>query len=253
MSLGYKIDRWSATGGVEYDGGQWLVGAAVSLTRGDTAMKTGTGGIESEGLQFGAYANWSNGNAFIEAHGGIGRIDLDISRDAVIDQIRATPDADTITAGAQIGYLFDVGRLKVGPVAGLSYAKAEVDGYTETGDPVLTLNVGDQEVDQLVGSLGVELNGSFDVGGARVSPFLTGSVQHELNDEPRTILYAGTAAPEIVNRWTLRGDAETYGRVSLGANFQITDGLTLQVAGATTFGQNRGDDSHATVAARVGF
>jgi uncharacterized protein YhjY with autotransporter beta-barrel domain/phospholipase/lecithinase/hemolysin len=253
MSLGYKIDRWSATGGVEYDGGQWLVGAAVNLSRGDTEMQTGTGSVDTEGLQFGAYGSWSNGNAFIEAYGGIGRVDLDISRDAVIDQIEATPQADTIMAGAQIGYLFDVGRLKIGPVAGISYAKAEIEEYTETGDPVLTLNVSDQEVDTLVASLGLELNGSFDVGGATVSPFLTASAQHELNDDPRTIRYAGTAAPEIVNSWVLQGDSETYGKLTGGANMQITQGLTLQVAAGTTLGQDGGDDSHASLAVRIGF
>jgi uncharacterized protein YhjY with autotransporter beta-barrel domain len=255
MTLGYKIDRWSATGGVEYDGGQWLLGAAINLSRGDTDLRTGTGtgGIESDGIQFGAYGNWSNGNAFIEAYGGIGRVNLDISRRAVIDDIAATPDADTILAGAQIGYLFDVGRLKIGPVAGISYAKAELGGYTETGDPVLTLNVSDQELDSLVGSLGVELNGSFDMGGATVSPFLTASAQHELNDDPRTIRYALTAAPEIVNNWVLEGESETYAKLTGGANFQITDGLTLQATGGTTIGKDGGDDSRASVALRVGF
>jgi uncharacterized protein YhjY with autotransporter beta-barrel domain/phospholipase/lecithinase/hemolysin len=253
MSLGYKIDRWSATGGLEYDGGPWLVGAAINFSRGDTEMQTGTGSVDSDGLQFGAYGTWSNGNAFVEAYGGIGRIDLDIRRDAVIDEIQASPDADTITAGAQVGYLFDVGQLRIGPVAGLSYAKAEIEAFTETGDPVLTLNVGDQELDELVGSLGVELNGDLDAGGARVAPFLTASVQHELNEDPRTIRYAGTAAPEIVNSWSLEDEAETYGRVSGGANLQITQALTLQVAAGTTIGKEHGDDSHASLAVRVGF
>jgi len=253
MSLGYKIDRWSGTGGVEYDGGQWLLGAAINLSRGDTEMRTGTGSLESDALQFGAYANWSNGNAFIEAYGGIGRVELDISRTAVIDETQASPEGETIIAGAQVGYLFDVGQLKIGPVAGLSYAKAEIEAYTETGDPVLTLNVGDQEDDSLVASLGAELNGSFDMGGATVSPFLTASAKHELNEDPRTIRYAGTAAPEIVNSWVLEGESETYGQITGGANLQITQGLTLQVAGGTTIGQDGGDDSHASVALRIGF
>jgi uncharacterized protein YhjY with autotransporter beta-barrel domain/phospholipase/lecithinase/hemolysin len=253
MGLGYKVDRWSATGGVEYDGGQWLVGAAVNVTRGDTELQGGTGSVATEGLQFGAYGNWSNGNAFIEAYGGIGRVDLDIRRRAVIDDIQATPDADTILAGAQVGYLFDVGQFKIGPVAGISYAKAELGAFTETGDPVLTLNVGDQDLDSLVGSLGVELNGSLDISGATVSPFLTASAQHELNDDPRTIRYALTAAPEIVNSWNLESESETYGKLTGGANLQITNALTLQVAGGTTIGKEGGEDNHASLAVRIGF
>jgi hypothetical protein len=41
------------------------------------------------------------------------------------------------------------------------------------------------------------------------------------------------------------GESETYGKLTGGANFQITSGLTLQVAGGTTFGKDGGDDSHA--------
>ncbi|MDB5667248.1 MAG: hypothetical protein JWL74_198, partial [Alphaproteobacteria bacterium] len=65
--------------------------------------------------------------------------------------------------------------------------------------------------------------------------------------------YASTAAPEIVNQWVVTGDDETYGRVSLGAHLQITNGLSVQVAGSTTIGQDNGDRSGASVALRLGF
>jgi uncharacterized protein YhjY with autotransporter beta-barrel domain len=252
-SLAFRAERWSGTGGVEYDGGSWLVGAAATLSRGDSQFLSGSGSIDSEMLQIGGYASWSSGGAFVEAYGGIGKGDLGIRRDAVIDEIQGETDADTIVAGGQIGYLFDLGQVRIGPVAGISYAKAEIDGFTETGDPVLTLNVQDQDIDRLVGSLGVELNADLDIGGSRVAPFLSATVEKELNDDPRTIRYASTAAPEIVNQWVVTGDDETYGRVSLGANLQITNGLSVQVAGSTTIGQDNGDRSGASVALRLGF
>ncbi|WP_166037443.1 autotransporter domain-containing protein [Sphingosinicella sp. YJ22] len=252
-SLAFRAERWSATGGVEYDGGPWLIGAAASLSQGDTQFLSGTGSVDSGMVQIGAYGSWSSGGLFVEAYGGIGQGNLDIRRDAVIDEIQGQTDADTIVAGGQVGYLFDLGQVRVGPVAGIGYAKAEIDGFTETGDPVLTLNVSDQDVDQLVGSLGVEMNGDFDIGGSRVAPFLSATVDKELDDDPRTILYAATAAPEIVNQWVVAGNDETYGRVSLGANLHITNGLTVQVAGSTTIGQDQGDRSQASVAMRLGF
>lgn len=252
-SLAFRAERWSGTGGVEYDGGSWLIGAAASLSRGDTRFLSGSGSLDSDMVQIGAYASWSGGGAFVEAYGGIGQGELGIRRDAVIDEIVGETDADTVVAGAQVGYLFELGQVRVGPVAGISYAKAEIDGFTETGDPVLTLNVQDQDIDQLVGSLGVELNADLDIGGSRVAPFVSATVEKELDDDPRTIRYAATAAPEIVNQWVVTGDDETYGRVSLGANLQITNGLSVQVAGSTTIGQNNGDRSGASVGLRVGF
>lgn len=252
-SLAFRAERWSATGGVEYDGGSWLIGAAASLSNGDTRFLSGSGSVESDMVQVGAYASWSGGGAFIEAYGGIGQGDLGIRRDAVIDEITGDTDANTIVAGAQVGYLFDLGQVRVGPVAGISYAKAEIDGFTETGDPVLTLNVSDQDIDELVGSVGVELNADLDIGGSRVAPFLSATVEKPLDDDPRTIRYALTAAPEIVNQWIVTASDEAYGRLSLGANLQITEGITVQVAGSTTVGQDNGDRSGASVALRVGF
>ena len=252
-TLAFRAERWSATGGVEYDGGSWLIGAAASLSNGDTQFLSQTGSVDSDMVQIGAYASWSSGGAFVEAYGGIGQGNLGIRRDAVIDEIVGETDADTIVAGGQVGYLFDLGQVRVGPVAGISYARAQIDGFTETGDAVLTLNVSDQDLDQLVGSLGVELNGDFDISGSRVAPFLSATVEKELDDDPRTIRYAATAAPEIVNQWVLAGNDETYGRLSLGANLQITNAVTIQVAGSTTIGQDNGDRSGASVALRVGF
>lgn len=252
-NLAFRAERWSATGGVEYDGGSWLVGAAASLSNGSTRFLSDTGSVDSDMVQVGAYASWSSGGAFVEAYGGIGQGNLGIRRDAVIDETLGETDADTIVAGGQVGYLFDLGQVRVGPVAGISYAKAQIDGFTETGDSVLTLNVSDQDIDQLVGSLGVELNADLEISGSRVSPFLSATVEKELDDDPRTIRYASTAAPEIVNQWVLAGNDETYGRVSLGANLRITDGISVQVAGSTTIGQDNGDRSGASVALRVGF
>ena len=254
-TLRHTVERYGLSAGLEYQTGQLLVGAAVNYVRGDTQFQTGTGRIETEGLQFGGYGRWSNGNAFIEAYAGLGQVDLDITRAAVIDDITASPQADTFVAGGEVGYLFSLGsNLRVGPVAGLRYAKADLEAFTETGDQVLTLNVQAQEDDRMIASLGLELNADIDIGGARVSPFLIARGEQELEDDPRTIRYALTAAPTIVNQWNVGGGADdTYGRVAAGAKFQLTSGLALQVTGGTTIDRPGGDDSSASVALRVGF
>lgn len=254
-TLRHTVERYGLSAGLEYQTGQLLFGAAVNYVRGDTQFQTGTGRIETEGLQFGGYGRWSNGNAFIEGYAGLGRVDLDISRAAVIDDITANPQADTFIAGGEIGYLFNLGsNLRIGPVAGLRYAKADLEAFTETGDQVLTLNVQAQEDDRMVASLGLELNADIDIGGARVSPFLIARGEQELEDDPRTIRYALTAAPTIVNQWNVGGDGDDpYGRIAAGANFQLTSGLALQVTGGTTIDRPGGDDSSASVALRVGF
>ncbi len=254
-TYGHTFQRYGLSAGAEYQTGQLLIGAAVNYVRGDTELRNGTSEIETEGLQFGGFGRWSNGNAFIKAYAGIGQVDLDIRRSGVIDDLTANPQADTFVAGGEIGYLFNIGRaVRIGPVAGIRYSKADLEAYTETGDQVLALNVQAQEDDRMIASLGLELNADIDMGGARVSPFLIARAEQELEDDPRTIRYALTAAPGIVNQWNVAGGGDdTYGRLAAGANFNITSGLSLQVTGGTTIDRPGGDDSSASVALRVGF
>ena len=67
---------------------------------------------------------------------------------------RPIPTGDHFIAGAKGGYLMPLGSVRVGPVIALDYAKAKVDGYTEDGDPALTLNVDSLSYKSLRGSAG---------------------------------------------------------------------------------------------------
>jgi uncharacterized protein YhjY with autotransporter beta-barrel domain/phospholipase/lecithinase/hemolysin len=253
-SLAYRLERWAGLAGVEYERGPFMAGLAGSLSRGEADMRTGTGNVDVDALHLGVYAQWDIGSAFVEGYAGIGRAELDIRRRAVIDEISASPEADTLTAGGRAGYLFGFGRLRVGPFVGLDYARAEIEAYTETGDQVLTLNVEDQEADRLLGSVGVELRADLDMGGNSIRPYLMVAAEQELEEEARFVRYAGTAAPEIVNRWTIDpGSSDPHAKIAGGVDLGLTNRFTLQITGATTVGQDGGDESSASVALRFGF
>lgn len=252
MSLGYAMDTFGGTVGAEYDtGGGFMLGAAVNYTRGEADMETRTGRAKTTAWQLGAYGGWSGGGAFVQGYAGYGWIDYDIDRDAVIDSIAARPDGNALTAGASAGYLFGLGGARIGPVIGLRYAEADLDAYTETGDPVLTLNVSDQEVKSLVGSLGLEARGDFEMGGLAVRPYLAATAEREFEGDGRTIRYALTAAPEIVNQWALpqRSD-DVYGRITAGVNLHLGPAI-LQVQGSTSISQDEGNDLYGFLALRL--
>ena len=253
QSLGYEMDTTGVTGGMDFDlGGGAIVGAAVTYSRGEADMNTTTGRAKATGWQGGVYAGWTGGGAFVEGYAGIGQLDYDIDRTAVIDDIHASTDGTTLTAGGRAGYLFDFGGARVGPIVGLRYARVKLDGFTETGDPVLTLNVQDQETDSLAGSAGIEARGTLDFGGNAVQPYVQATVERELAGDGRTIRYALTAAPTIVNQWVLPDRSnDFYGRVTAGANFDIIDGISLQLNGTTSIGQDLGNDVAGFVGLRV--
>ena len=253
MALGYGLETGGVTAGVEYDQGGFLIGGAVNLSQ-STAEMGGSGRAKANAKQAGVYAAWSGGGAFVQGHAGIGRLDYKIRRQGVIDDISATPDGDTLNAGVRLGYLVGFGGLRIGPVAGLHYAKVEIDDYVEAGDPVLTLSVSDQKATTLLGEAGIEARGSFDYGGAAMRPFLSATLEREFEGDARTIRYAGTASPTIVNSWQLpdRPD-DTYGRLSGGVSIGVTNAIAVQVLGSVTLERDGGNDRSGSVALRLGF
>jgi uncharacterized protein YhjY with autotransporter beta-barrel domain/phospholipase/lecithinase/hemolysin len=252
-SLAYDVDSVGLNGGFDYDlGGGAVVGAAVNYTRGEADMATETGRAKANGWQGGVYVGWAGGGAFVEGYAGFGWLDYHIERTAVIDDIHGRTDATTITAGGRAGYLFGLGGARVGPVVGVRYARVKLDGFTETGDPALTLNVQEQETDSLVGSAGIEARGTLDIGGASVQPYVQAAIEREFAGDARTVRYALTAAPTIVNRWVLphRPD-DIYGRFTAGANLDITGAISLQINATASIAQDFGNDVGGFVGLRV--
>jgi outer membrane lipase/esterase len=93
-------------------------------------------------------------------------------------------------------YSIDVMRwLQMRPVGGLVYARSRVGAYTETGDPLLTFVVGDQLLDSLVGSVGVQSRFPLVTGGRVMSPYLNITAEHDFLDGSRTILATETQSP----------------------------------------------------------
>ena len=144
--------------------------------------------------------------------------------------------------------------MRAGPVVALDYAKAEVDGYTERGDAALTLNVEDVSAKSLTGGIGAELRGDFEGGGVQLRPYASAMLEAELLSDARSVRFAQTSAPGIVNSWEFEERSkDPYGRFSVGGNAAILSGVTLNAVGSATVGKDRGDDVSAHVGLHFGF
>jgi outer membrane lipase/esterase len=75
-----------------------------------------------------------------------------------------------------------------------------VNGYTESGDPVLTLTVGPQTAETLVASAGVQFRTPFMVNGRIISPYLNLTAEDDLIGNGRIIQFGATSAPLITDR-----------------------------------------------------
>ena len=132
---GFNYDAVSGTAGLEYSVNRNLiVGFAANATATRADINTGAS-VDVDALQAAAYASYATKNWFADALAAYGRHDLDLARPGVNDVIRGSTDASAVALAARGGYLFDFGRLRAGPIAGLTYIHSKVDGYTETGRP----------------------------------------------------------------------------------------------------------------------
>jgi phospholipase/lecithinase/hemolysin/uncharacterized protein YhjY with autotransporter beta-barrel domain len=250
----FDIDGVGVTAGVEYGFGTGTVGIAGNYSRPRAKFVGNVSRDEADSFQIGGFGGFAIAGAFAQAYLGYGWDDHDIERKGVVEGMSAKTDGDHCLAGAKAGYLLPVGIMRAGPVVAIDYAKAKVDGYTETGDPALTLNVSSVNAKSFTGGIGAELRGDFDTGGASVRPYLSAMLEKELSDNERVVHFAQTTAPGIVNSWSVGdGSDGVYGRISGGGSAEILSNLTLNTMLSTSIGRDDGNDVSASVGLNVGF
>jgi outer membrane lipase/esterase len=108
-----------------------------------------------------------------------------------------------------------------------------VNGCTESGDPVLTLTVGQQTAETLVGSVGGQLRVTFMVNGRIISPNLNNlTAEDDLIGNGRIIQFGATSAPLIINNWAIPNGTSQhlYGRVAGAVVAPVNDNLALTMS-----------------------
>ncbi len=234
--LAYDYDATGVGGGVEYNPGGVFAGVAVSYTRPRAAFERADARVRGDAQHVGVYGGFEAAGVSLSATAGYGRSDLDVTRDGVIDPLAANTKGTSYSASGEASYGFDLSdRVSVGPVANLGYARARIDGYTETGDAALTLAVQRHRVETLIGSAGIVAKAHVDAGGAKIEPYLQATLAREFMGNGSNLRFAATAAPTIVNRIRV-GEAseDVYGQIEAGASFAIGPRLSAQIQGQAT-------------------
>ena len=245
-------------------GGEWkadehvYLGAAVGYTntQADYAFLRGQGETELDSINVGLYASVAYPNWFADLALGYSINSYDLSRtgfvspfgEAIALDTSADTDGSSFTADFRTGYLFRSGALSFGPIAGLSYTHVTVGGYTESGDSLLTLNVEEQELDSLIGSIGVQIR--YNAG--RIEPYVAVTLEKEFLGN-RSYDFALTSADVVVNAIDVGGDDNPFGRVRAGVKMQLSDQLTGSIDGSATFGRDSGDDYAITGSIKYRF
>jgi len=250
----YRSSGFGATAGVEYGFGSGVAGLAINYARPKINFGNDNADNDGHSVQLGGYAGIGIAGGFVQGYAGYGWDKHNIDRAGIVEDMDADPKGHHFIAGAKGGYLMPLGAVRVGPVIAFDYAKTKVDSYTESGDPALTLNVDSLSYKSLRGSLGLEVRGDFGGGGVHLRPFAAAAVEKDFTGDERTIRFAQTSAPTIVNSFALEDASKSaYGRFSVGFSAAIMSNVSLDVAGSATAGKDQGEETSAHVGVRVGF
>ena len=249
-----KTTSVGATLGLEAGFSGGTAGIAANYSKPKAKVGAGVADTRSRSYQIGAFVGFGLAGGFAQGYLGYGKDKHRISRMGVIDAMSANPSGSHVLAGAKAGYLMGLGGLRAGPVIALDYAKAKVNGYTETGDAALTLNVNSQRFSSLRGSAGLELRGDMDMGGMHFRPFAALLAEKDFKGDGRTVYYAQTSAPTIVNHFAFENASKkTYGRVNLGFGAGISSALSVDAGVSGTFGKKQGNETSGQLGFNLGF
>jgi len=255
-SNGYNLDSVGGTIGTEYRiNNNAFVGAAFDYSNPKARFFNNAGSTEANAYQFGAYGAWTNAHFFAQGLATFGWENYRNSRPGVVDTITSNPDGTSFVAAGKVGYLFDTGKSQVGPIGGLTYARARVNGYTENGDPVLALNVGQQTAEALIGSVGAQFRFPFLVNGRMISPYVNLTMDDDFIGNGRIIQFGATSAPLIVNNWNVPNSTSqhVYGRVAAGVVAPVSNTVALTANVSQTFARQGGNDFYGNGGLKISF
>ena len=242
---GFNLTSVGGTAGAEYRLTDYaLVGAAFNYENSTFKISSGNGKTNSDSYQFGLYGTVATTNSFAQGLVAGGVQGYRNTRPGVVDTISSAPTGGTFIAGGKVGRLFDTSGVRVGPIAGLLYGHAQVNAFSENGDPVLTLNVGQQVEDTLVASGGGQIRFPFTYHAVRIEPYLNLTVESNVIGDGRIIEYGATSAPLIVDTFAVPtlDSRRPFGRVAGGVAAPITPSLSLTAFATTTFDRPGGND-----------
>ncbi|HEY2572527.1 MAG TPA: autotransporter outer membrane beta-barrel domain-containing protein, partial [Verrucomicrobiaceae bacterium] len=166
--LGLRSNTYAESIGVEHAlGRHFLAGGGVSYIESEGQA------TDINGETLAAYVSFAQDGWYADLLYGATFLDHRIHRDTGFGGIaNASPNSVTHTVSFNTGYNFHPGRWSLGPIAGIDYAHAGIDGYTESGGGNAATRVSGQSVDSLLTRAGAQASYRVEYRWGAVTPQL---------------------------------------------------------------------------------
>ncbi len=233
---GFDFEILGLTTGVDY---RWtdsiIFGGALGFIATDADIVGDGGELDADGYSLSAYATYYRERYYLDGTLSYGRTEFESTR--VIEfpgQPREIARGDS--GGDQIGltlgggYDREIKSAVVGGFGRLSYVDADLDGYVERGAGGLSLRVGEQAVESLLASLGIDLSWAVSRDWGILQPSLRVAYLHEFEDSGRVIRANFVDFPEYPFIIPIDDPDRDYFNVGAGLSAVFAGGTSAFIA-----------------------
>ena len=235
---GFDFDTWALTVGVDYRlNNRFVLGAALNHIETDTTLVGNGGGLNADGAGLSLYGSLGGERYFwdfVASYGSnsydlVRAIDLPqpfVSADPALDgrrrfEAEGSTDGDQLSATTSVGYDLIQSQWSLSGFARGYFFEGQVDRYTESGAGPFSLLVEDQDLESLLGEVGLELSYSASVSWGVLQPSLRASYFHEFEDGFRLIRGRFAVVPEF-GQFAVPTDGNDQNFFNLGLALQAT-------------------------------
>jgi outer membrane lipase/esterase len=247
---GSAYENTVAVGGDMKVSDRMLAGMMFAYTENKGDFGGAGGGYKLQQPVFTLYTGYGEGPWYVGATLGAGGLSYnDVNRN--IDLGAAVRNESGKTSGYEYtgrllgGYWFKYQDIVHGPYARMTYTKAIVRQFSETGSDSLALTYGQQSNEQLLWSVGWQVAGSF----SGVRPFARATWEYDSQDKDRTI---SASSVTLGGNYTLPAPKpdNSYALFNVGAAADF-GGVTGFISGSGTAARGDGNYWAITVGLRM--
>ncbi|MBY0563863.1 MAG: autotransporter domain-containing protein [Hyphomonadaceae bacterium] len=230
-------------------GGAGFLGAAISYNTGEATLADPAQTAEADSIGVNLYGGARKGRWHVDGQVGFSTQSYDLERTVPLllgaQTLRASPDGDTISLSAEVGYDIAAGNGAITPFVGLDGIWANIDGYTESGGSA-AMTVDSRSGDVLDARLGVAYRNAFHVGGGEMRPLLSVAYATDLADDDNLVSASFAGFPSVPMSFAGSERDESWVEYEVGIEYE---GQRMGVALSYT-GADNGQLDYGAVAAR---
>lgn len=248
FEVGFDYEGFQALAGIDYRfSDRFVGGVALGFGQIDTDLDLAAGYLDTESFSGTLYGSFAPSEQWY-ADFALGYMSNDYDQGRVVDLTVLGPgfarrlaigstDGTQWSVSGSVGYVMAWGETSLTPNLRASYARTEIDGFTESGGGVNDLIFPDQAFRSLQFALGANLSRAISLQSGVLSPYLNLEIARETKNDAYSFAPLLRIRPERPSTPVFINESDrTYGRGEIGLLYLRPGGVQLSLSYGQTLG-----------------